>query len=102
MPKAATPARPRRLPQRTCVGCGATGDKRELVRVVRTPEGQALADTTGKRPGRGAYICLRPECWQTALKKGRLEKSLKIRLAPRDVESLLAFASSMGLVGSKA
>ena len=102
MPKAATPARPRRLPQRTCVGCGATGAKRELVRIVRTPEGEVLADPTGKRPGRGAYLCLRPECWQTALKKGRLEKSLKISLAPRDVESLLAFASSMGLVGSKA
>ena len=102
MPKTPTPARTRPLPQRTCVGCGAVSAKREFVRVVRSPEGAVMADPTGKRPGRGAYLCLRPECWQTAVKKGRLERSLKTKLSQRDIEGLLAFATSSGLVGTDA
>ena len=49
--------RRKRIPQRTCVGCRDVGDKRQLVRLVRTPGGTVEIDDTGKRPGRGAYLC---------------------------------------------
>ena len=102
MPKTATPARARPLPQRTCVGCGTVSAKRGFVRVVRTPEGEVLADPTGKRAGRGAYVCLRQDCWQTAIKKGRLERSLKTKLSQRDIEGLLAFATATVPPGTEA
>lgn len=85
--------RRRHVPQRTCIACRTTSAKRELVRIVRTMEGHLEIDPTGKRSGRGAYLCRRPECWQDALKRGRLERSLKIRLLPEDrarLESYLA------------
>ncbi len=102
MPSATTRLPVRRLPQRTCVGCGTTANKRELVRVVRTPEGQVVADPTGKRAGRGAYLCNDPACWQTAVKKGRLGHSLKTKLSAQDEEGLLSFAASLGLIEGQA
>jgi len=78
----ATPQR--RVPQRTCIACRSTNGKRELVRVVRTPEGAIEVDPTGKRSGRGAYICPDAACWQIALKKGRLEPALKVKLTADD------------------
>jgi predicted RNA-binding protein YlxR (DUF448 family) len=67
----------RRIPQRTCVACGATRGKRELLRVVRTPDGQLELDPTGRRAGRGAYLCREPACVERAL-KGRLEHALAV------------------------
>lgn len=67
----------RRVPLRTCTGCGRTRDKRELIRVVLTPQGQVLIDRTGKASGRGAYICGTPECLKKAMKTGRLPRALK-------------------------
>ena len=49
--------KPRKIPQRQCVGCRTMTDKRELVRIVKTPEGEIVLDTTGKKSGRGAYVC---------------------------------------------
>jgi predicted RNA-binding protein YlxR (DUF448 family) len=77
------PATPGRLPQRTCIGCRSTSGKREFVRIVRTAEGVEV-DLTGKKQGRGAYLCPNPECWETALKKGRVELALKTKLTPDD------------------
>ena len=51
----------RKVPQRTCVGCGKVLPKKELVRIVRTPDNQVVVDKTSKKPGRGAYICPREE-----------------------------------------
>jgi predicted RNA-binding protein YlxR (DUF448 family) len=89
--------RPRRLPQRTCVGCGEVVSKREMIRVVRTPEGRIEADPTGKRAGRGAYLHPRAECWETGLKKGRLERSLKAALSAEDARALREYAARLGL-----
>ena len=89
------PVRTRPVPQRTCVGCNSTTNKRELVRVVRTPEGAVIADPTGKQPGRGAYVHQDPNCWTQALKKGRLERSLKTKIAPADVVALQAYAGTV-------
>lgn len=70
--------RRKRIPQRTCVGCRQVGGKRELVRLVRTAEETVEVDETGKRPGRGTYLCRRRACWETALQKRRLEHALKL------------------------
>lgn len=89
-----TPLRTRPVPQRTCIGCNATTNKRELVRVVRQPGGGVVADPTGKKPGRGAYVHQQPECWNLALKKGRLERSLKTKLSADDLRGLLEYAGT--------
>ena len=86
MTAAAVRARP--VPQRTCVGCSTATNKRELLRIVRTPEGSVIADPTGKKPGRGAYVHQQAECWEGALKKGRLERSLKTKLTRDDLRGL--------------
>ena len=67
----------RKLPLRMCVGCQEKKNKRDLVRVVRTPEGETTLDFSGKKPGRGAYICPTQECLEAAIKRKRLEKSLQ-------------------------
>lgn len=68
----------RHVPQRTCVICGTKTAKRELVRVVLTPDGECLIDETGKRSGRGAYVCGKQECRQQAMKGGRLARALRV------------------------
>jgi len=60
-----------------CVGCREMKNKRELVRIVRSPQGDIDLDTTGKKPGRGAYICPEPECLKQAIKGKRLQKALE-------------------------
>lgn len=89
--------RTRPAPQRTCVACGKVSSKREFVRIVRTDKGGVVADPTGKKPGRGAYLCLQPACWDQAIKRGRLERSLKVRILPEDAAGLRAFASEIGV-----
>ena len=85
-----TPSSPmptaKRIPQRTCVGCRATGGKRDFVRVVKTPEGSVQIDPGGKANGRGAYICGKPSCWEDALTKERLARALRTTITP-DVRS---------------
>ncbi len=75
---------PKHIPMRTCVACRQTQPKRSLVRVVRTPEGQIVVDPTGKRAGRGAYLCRRRSCWELALKRGSLEHALKTTLSEEE------------------
>jgi predicted RNA-binding protein YlxR (DUF448 family) len=99
---AATGQRPRSLPQRTCVSCGSTTAKRELVRIVRTPQGTVEPDPTGKKPGRGAYLCHEPGCWEQGVKKGRLERALKTKLTAHDAEQLTAFAPAATAAGGAA
>lgn len=74
----------RKIPQRQCTGCGEMKSKKEMIRVIRTPEENILIDTTGKKNGRGAYICRSIECFQKAVKSHGLERSLKVAI-PREV-----------------
>jgi predicted RNA-binding protein YlxR (DUF448 family) len=74
-----------------------TSAKREFVRVVRTPEGAVEVDETGKRNGRGAYICARQECWEAALQKDRLGRALRITIAPQVREELTRRAERFAL-----
>jgi uncharacterized protein len=65
----------KKLPMRMCTGCGTMKLKKELIRVVRSAEGEISIDKTGKKPGRGAYICNDPECLKKAKKAKRLERA---------------------------
>ncbi|MBQ9113067.1 MAG: YlxR family protein [Clostridia bacterium] len=77
-------AKPRKIPERQCLGCNSHRPKKELLRVVRTPEGEILLDFTGKRSGRGAYICRDVECLKKARKSGRIGRSLDVTV-PEEV-----------------
>lgn len=79
---------PKKVPQRTCMGCQTKKDKRELVRIVRSPEGEISVDATGKKPGRGAYICPSLECLNKVIKSKRLERSLETAISQEIYESL--------------
>ncbi|HET9493192.1 MAG TPA: YlxR family protein [Chloroflexia bacterium] len=87
--------RPRHVPQRTCVACRTTGAKRGLVRVVRSAEGTVEVDETGKKPGRGAYLCRTSECWDKALKGKVLEYALKTAITAEDKTALQAYAATL-------
>ncbi len=82
--------RPKRVPQRTCVGCRTVQSKRQLVRLVRTAQGDVEIDPTGKAQGRGAYLHDRRECWQTALASGALDQALKVILTEAERARLRA------------
>ncbi len=78
----------RKVPLRICIGCQEKKPKKELVRIVRTPEGVIAYDDTGKKPGRGAYICPLKSCLKKALKGKRLEKNLQQQIPPELLEEL--------------
>lgn len=67
----------KKIPMRMCVACRAMQPKKELVRVVRTPEGEVVIDDTGRKNGRGAYLCRNAECLKKALKTKALERALE-------------------------
>ncbi len=69
--------KPKKIPLRMCVGCQEMKTKKELLRVVRTPEGEIVLDPTGKKAGRGAYMCRSEPCLTKAFKEKRLERALK-------------------------
>ena len=70
----------KKIPERKCMGCNEKRPKKELIRVVRTPESQVVLDLTGKKSGRGAYICPKRQCFEKALKSKRLERTLEIEI----------------------
>lgn len=72
----------KKIPMRTCLGCGELKPKRELVRVVKSPDGEISLDRTGKKSGRGAYICDNRECLKKAQKARRLEKAFECIIDP--------------------
>ena len=72
------PAKPRKIPQRQCVGCRVMKDKKALVRVVKTPEDEVFLDLTGKKSGRGAYVCPEMECLKKARKSRALERAFDL------------------------
>lgn len=74
----------KKIPSRQCTGCGEMKDKRTMIRVLKTSEGEILIDATGKKNGRGAYICPSKECLSKAAKNKGLERSLKTAI-PKEV-----------------
>ncbi len=67
----------KKIPERMCIGCQQTHPKKEMIRIVRSPEGEFSVDPTGKKSGRGAYICHKQECFQKAVQEHRFEKSFR-------------------------
>lgn len=79
-PQRVNKVKTKKIPQRMCLGCQESRPKRELIRIVRSPEGEFSVDTTGKKPGRGAYICPKLECFTAARKSKGLERSFKSQI----------------------
>jgi predicted RNA-binding protein YlxR (DUF448 family) len=78
----------KKVPQRQCVSCREMKPKMELIRIVRTPAGEVLVDPTGKKSGRGAYICLSEQCLREAVKKKKLERALEQAVPEAVVEAI--------------
>ena len=79
----------KKIPLRQCVGCGEMKSKKEMMRVIKTPEDEIVLDDTGKRNGRGAYICRERSCLQKAQKSRGLERSLKHAISDEVYDKLL-------------
>ncbi|MHC1721220.1 MAG: RNase P modulator RnpM [Clostridiaceae bacterium] len=84
----------KKIPQRMCTGCMEMKPKKELIRVVKNKEGEVSLDLTGKKPGRGAYVCNNSECFEKAFKTKRLEKNLETKISEELYDSLRAEISN--------
>lgn len=78
----------RKIPMRKCIGCQEMKNKKEMMRVIKTPEDELVLDTTGKKNGRGAYLCFSKECFEKAVKTKGLERSLKMNIPSAVYDSL--------------
>ena len=87
--------KPKKIPMRMCVGCREMKEKKELIRVVRSPEGEVSLDPVGKKPGRGAYVCRSAECLKRAIRQKQLERQLEVQLTPEVVEQLQATMANL-------
>ena len=87
--------RRKHVPQRTCIACRQAQGKRELIRLVRTPEGQLVIDETGKRNGRGAYLCRQKTCWEAVLRGDQLSRALKMDIGEQEIDMLRVFAATL-------
>ena len=101
-PSKRQPQKPRRVPERTCIACRQVRPKRELIRIVRTPAGHIELDPTGKKSGRGAYLCARRSCWEPALHKGKLEREFEMTLLPEDRAALEAYIETLPIESAPA
>ena len=89
--------RPKHVPQRMCIACREHDTKRGLHRIVRTPEGVVEPDATGRRNGRGAYLCGQAACWEKALASGLLARALNVEIDKDTVISLRRHAATLPL-----
>lgn len=94
-PKRGQIHRPKHVPQRTCIACRDKDAKRTLTRIVRATDGAVEVDPTGKRNGRGAYLCSQPSCWHRALSTPLLGRALKVEIDDTARTTLLTFANSL-------
>ena len=78
----------RKIPMRKCIGCQEMKSKKEMMRILKTTEDENILDTTGRKNGRGAYLCFSKECFEKAVKNKGLERSLKMNIPQSVYESL--------------
>ena len=78
----------KKIPQRQCVGCRTMKDKKALIRVVKSPEGDVSLDTMGRKPGRGAYVCPDVECLRKARKSRALERAFETQIPPEVYDAM--------------
>ncbi|MBR1528967.1 MAG: YlxR family protein [Oscillospiraceae bacterium] len=76
----------KKIPMRMCIGCHENKPKKELIRIVKSPEGEISLDFTGKKAGRGAYLCQNPACLELARKQHKIEKSFSCKVSPEVYE----------------
>lgn len=88
------------IPQRMCSGCGEMKPKKELVRVVRSKEGEISLDLTGKKAGRGAYVCNDPECLKKARKARRLERAFSAQIPDEIYEEMERQMAEQAVMGT--
>lgn len=81
-------AQGKRIPLRKCTGCQEMKNKKDMMRILRTAEGEIVLDTTGRKNGRGAYVCCSMDCFEKAVKNRGLERSLKVKVPDETYESL--------------
>ena len=88
----------KKIPQRQCMGCRERREKRAMIRVVRTPEGEVTLDFSGKKNGRGAYLCPNPDCLKKAIRSKSLDRSLEVTI-PQEVYDRLEKEMEVGANG---
>ncbi len=86
----------KKIPMRKCTGCGAVKSKKELIRVLRTPEGEIKIDRTGRANGRGAYICDSEACFEKARRSGAIARSLSVSIGEDVYDALAAELKNNG------
>ena len=86
----------KKIPKRMCIACREMFDKRELKRIVRTPEGEIIYDPTGKKAGKGAYICSNPACFAKVKKSRLLDKTFKTEISKEVYEKLEEILNNEG------
>ena len=87
--------KPKKIPMRMCVGCREMKEKKQLIRVVRSPEGEVSLDPGGKKSGRGAYVCRNADCLKRAIRQKQLERQLEVTLPAEAMEALTAEMSRL-------
>ncbi|MCY0876366.1 MAG: YlxR family protein [Firmicutes bacterium] len=92
---------PKRIPERQCVGCQEQKPKRSMLRIVLTPEGDILIDPTGKKAGRGAYICQKRSCFLQAQKRKSLDRGLKTSVKPEVYDALASLLEDTEEAGDR-
>lgn len=88
--------KPKKIPQRQCVGCRTMKNKRDLIRVVKSPEGEISLDFVGKKPGRGAYLCPDGACLARARKTKALERAFETQFRRRFTSAACAMEAANG------
>ena len=92
----------KKIPMRMCVGCREMKPKKELIRVVRSPEGEVSLDPIGKKPGRGAYVCRNAACLQRAIRQKQLERQLETQLSEETSAQLQQTLETLAASAEKA
>ncbi len=87
--------RNKHLPQRTCIACKQVKEKKTLIRLVCVENGAVEVDISGKKSGRGAYLCPQKTCWELALKKNRLDYALRTKIPAANKQNLLEYSRNL-------
>ena len=89
----------KKIPQRTCIGCNSKKDKKDLIRVVKNKEGEINIDLTGKKDGRGIYLCKSEECLNKAIKNKRISRTFEMEINENIYENLRKFINGGEIIG---
>ncbi len=89
----------KKIPQRTCIGCNSKKDKKDLIRVVKNKDGEISIDLTGKKDGRGIYLCKSEECLNKAIKNKRISRTFEMEIDQNIYENLREFINGGEIIG---